>query len=106
MEQDARNARCESRGEAPQKPRSRVRARGDRGGRGAARMGLPEKVTLDGGREAMCLAGGEEFQAASTGSAKAPRQEESRLARVAGTEVKRRHGPAPVLQGLWSTVQA
>ena len=41
-----------------------------------------------------------------TAGAKAPRQEESGLARVAGTEVKRRHGPAPVLQGLWSTVQA
>ena len=85
---------------------SRVRARGDWGGRCAARMGLPEKVIFEGGREAMCLAGGGELQAAGTASAKAPRQEESRPTSVAGAEVRRRRGPAPVLQGLWNRVQA
>lgn len=105
-EQDARSVRCESRGEALQKPHSRERARGDWGGWCAARMGLPEKEIFEGGREAMCLAGGGELQAAGTTSAKAPRQEESRLASVAGAEVRRRRSPAPVLQGLWNRVQA
>lgn len=77
-----------SRGEALQKPHSRVRAWGNWGGWCAARTSLPEKVIFEGGREAMCLAGGGEFQAAGTASAKAPRQEESRPASVAGAEVR------------------
>lgn len=77
-----------SRGEALQKPHSRVRAWGDWGGWCAARTSLPEKVIFEGGREVMCLAGEGEFQAAGTASAKAPRQEESWLASVAGAEVR------------------
>lgn len=77
-----------SRGEALQKLHSRVRAWGDWEGWCAARTSLPEKVIFEGGREAMCLAGGGEFQAAGTASAKAPKQEESRPAILAGAEVR------------------
>ena len=45
-------------------------------------------MIFEGGREVMCLAGGGEFLEAGTASAKAPRQEESRLASVAGAEVR------------------
>ena len=63
----------------------------------AVRAGLPEEVEFEWGEGGCVDSWGREVQAEGTASAKAPRQEESRQAGVAGGEVRQRRGLARVL---------